>query len=142
MAALPLYIPKDQDDVPEKLIKGSAILRVGAYLRVAAKRFRHESFGDVCRLAAQQGAALDPRTVELVEVGWFDEFEGVVKLRPGRDRTLARWIGTVPYRNDLEASDSRHRKRQQARPELRRAYMQGNMAKVERLMREHNLRHW
>lgn len=142
MAALPLYVPKDRDAVPDDLRRGSAIVRVGAYLQVAPRQNAYESFGDVCRLAVQRGRALDPKTVELVEVGFFDDYEGVVRLRPGRDRDLAAWIGKAPYRNDLEASDSRHQLRQKARPELRRAYMQGNMAKVARLMHEHNLRGW
>lgn len=142
MTSLPLYAPKDRDMAPDNLCRGSAILRVGLLLRVAPRKSARESFGDVCRLAAERGAPLDPNLVELAEVGWFDDTEGVVRLRPGCDKLLAAWIGQVPYRNTLEASDSRHIERQRARRDFRKAYMQGNTMRASRVASKHNIRDW
>lgn len=78
----------------------------------------------------------------LTEVAFWDETQGLVKILPGREKMLHSWLGSVAYRNDLEATDSAHNTRQDARRDMRRAFIQGRPDKAARIMREHGIRHW
>lgn len=78
----------------------------------------------------------------LTEVAFWDDAQGVVKVLPGREKELHRWLGSVAYRNDLEATDSAQNARQEARRDMRRAFIQGRPDKATRIMREHGINHW
>ena len=66
----------------------------------------------------------------------------MIRILPGRERELQRWLGSPAHRNDLEASDSEQKVQQDARQEMRRAYISGRPDKAIRIANEHHLRGW
>jgi hypothetical protein len=129
-----ICIPKESGHFPQ----GGAILRDRRGVRVFNDP--RLSFADCCRRAER--SAIIQTEAELVQVGWWDVHLGEARVLPGRERALSIWIKRAVNRNQLEARDSLHNQRSDARQEMRRALMQGNTAKASQLMQRHNLRHW
>jgi len=160
---LTIYTARDNSLVPglEAKSRGAALVAVGrapghdlklaVCVRASESGHRDFCFADRVREAAsvllRQGR---PRGVSVVtvaadvltEVAFWDDTQGLVRILPGRERELARWLGAPAHRNDLEATDSAHNVRQDARRDMRRAFIQGRPDKAARIMNEHNIRHW
>jgi hypothetical protein len=112
----------------EGIPQGAAVVRTGrgAFLAYSDP---HVPFGERCAQAIRCG-----RPVQVTggtEIGWFDDFEGEIRLNQRGAAVLAPWIGHPVYRNDLTARDNRADRRARAR----RLTMQGRLAEAYRLDR-------
>lgn len=149
-----IYVPAEDSELG--LPKGSAILgllrhgqtpeRTVAVASPNGRRGRGSSFADFCREAVPglhgRGAKTSFPAASLLEVGIWDESEGVARLQHSGHRALSAWIGHVAHRNDLEAADSRHNVRQGARQDMRRAFIQGRPDKAAQIASRHGLSGW
>jgi hypothetical protein len=153
-----VFTPADGNTVPElqNLRQGAALVGVTRAGEVELAICEHargqghkDIFADRAREAAQAllGRSRDITVVRVpadavTPVGYWDDAQGVIRLVPGRQSDVARWLGHAAYRNDLEASDSAHNVQQDARQRARRAFIQGRPDQGMRIMSQHGLRHW
>lgn len=115
-----IVVPEEPgEDIP----KGAAVVRAGqgAFLMYSDPLV---PFGERCAQAVRRGRPV--QVAGAAEIGWFDEFEGEVRLNRRGAALLAPWIGHPPYRNDLTARDNRTDRRNRAR----RLTMQGRLAEA------------
>lgn len=125
-----IVVPSDPGS-PSWLPRGAAILAEarGQYLVYAGPG----AFGERCAQALHRrgrvcaAGALPPVTA----VGWFDDFEGEVRLIRGKIGMLEQWVGHQVHRNDLQARDNRADRRAEAR----RLALRGDLPGAYRLDR-------
>lgn len=103
-----IVIPEAPD---ESISRGAAVIRCS---RGTFTYFdRSVPFGERCAQALRRG-----RRVQAgggTEVGWFDDFEGEVRLQRQAEAALREWLGHPVHRNDLMARDNRDDRRHRAR---------------------------
>jgi hypothetical protein len=107
----------------EGIPKGAAVV-AGGRGRFLVSADLEVAFGERCARALGNGRLV--AVAGVIEVGWFDDREGEVRLDPRRAGTLDQWLGHRVYLNDLEALDSRRDRRCQAR----RLAMRGRTAEA------------
>lgn len=137
-----LYVPADFADAPLGARRAAALVGVGrgAVVMVVCQQRTspHGRFADDARAAAnalRAGAGTRVPAEQLRLVGYFDEAMGEIRLR---DRgALDGWVGRRMYRQDLEASDSLHETRMQARRDLRQALITGRPDKAAQIVNRH-----
>jgi hypothetical protein len=129
-----IYVPSDPASFTDPAVAvGAALLsprqlpRSGRCQLFAAYD-RTRGFADSCR-AAERGRPVILDRELLTHVGWWDSFEGEIRLMPRGTHLLHRWIGHPVHRNDLAARDNRADRRRDAR----NAYMRGDVARANRL---------
>ena len=158
---LAVYTPKEGVTIPglDPRHKGAALVAVprqgtlDLYVCARATQSGHRDFcfADRVREAAShplgkgrlQGVVrVQVKSEDFVDVALWDDAQGVVRILPGRERELQRWLGSPAYRNDLEASDSKSNERQDARQRMRRAYTSGRPDEARRIASKHGLKGW
>ena len=107
----------------EGIPKGAAVV-AGGRGRFLVSADLGVAFGERCARALGNGRLV--AVAEVIQVGWFDDHEGEVRLDPRRAGALDKWLGHRVYRNDLEARDNRQDRRRQAR----RLTLQGRAAEA------------
>lgn len=141
---LHVYAPKEPErsDLP----RGSAILGSGRsnQLILVGPQDRYERFADTCRRGEEtrRFKSVEIDLEELVLVGYWDSSSGELRLTPWGAAPLQVWIGRPVHRGELEAADSRHNVRQQARMKARRYDMQGRPDLAARERSRHNIGYW
>jgi hypothetical protein len=158
---LAVYAPKEGVTVPglDPKQKGAALVAfprqrtLELYVCPRATQSGHRDFCFADRVSEAASAPLrkgriqnvtkvQVKAEDYVDVALWDDSQGVVRILPGRERELHRWLGSPAYRNDLEASDSQDSKRQDARRRMRRAYTSGRPDEAQRIASKHGLRGW
>ena len=118
-----IVVPATPDgDVPA----GAAVIQhaPGLFLVCSASA---AAFGERCAQALHHGNRV--RLTQVTEIGWFDDFDGQVRLNRQGAGLLGQWLGHPVYLNDLAARDNRAERRQRAR----RLMLQGRLAEAYRL---------
>jgi hypothetical protein len=137
-----VYVPREikETDIP----RGAAIVgNPSQGFKVFKPSSNRERFADTLRQSDKFSPALtkiDPDT--LILVGYWDSFNGEMRLSSAGARPLSAWIGRSVHRGELEASDSRSNKRQEARQKARRFDMQGRPDLAARERSSHNIGYW